>query len=231
MKNVIPPAALLTLFFLTSVSAQEEELELYFPNVISGRVGSGPILLYNNVFVLANDGEEEVQVRLQVFTNDGALDRGADLDISGGELESLSEYFRHLLWFGGRKVQGWATLILPAESGVRTLHNLSVRDWPSFRVLATTNTEAVASGRVFQVTLPDFVTSSDPIHAIAIVNPLPKRALKSKSSSENMGPVAWPATSGTASLKSQLLPFIGSLGSFRAICAGERQVVDTRRSS
>ena len=172
MKNLLYVVSAFAVLFSARVQAQDE-IELYFPNVTSGRLL--PELLYNNVFFLVNDGEEAVSGHLEVFTNQGLLAREADLEIEPGEIESYSDL---LFWVPTEslirqpfEVIGWARLSLPMGTVVHVRHNLSVRDYFSFQVLSTANANAVVAGLVFRAVLPDFVTWSDPTHAFAIVNP------------------------------------------------------------
>ena len=156
--------------YLAPVQAQED-IELYFPNVVSGRIG--PELVFNNVFVFANDGDQDVQIPFEVLTNEGLPAEEDLFDVAAGEVESFGGYsWMPFLWPAApREVQGWARIRLAEASAVRARQNLTVRNYDSFKVLAAANTKAVAAGTVFQVTLPDVVTWFDPIHAMAIVNP------------------------------------------------------------
>lgn len=170
MKTSLICAAILSLSLSVS-KGQEGEVELYFPNLVSGRLGSD--LIYNNVLVLANDGDQDVQLHLDVLSNDGGLAEENTLEVVAGEIFSFGEYsWMPFLWpTAPRQIQGWARIRVPAGSEIRARHNLSARHYESFSAFSTTNTRAVSAGRHLEVTLPDITTWFDPVHAIAIVNP------------------------------------------------------------
>ena len=148
-----------------------QEVELYFPNVVSGQIGS---VLFNDVFVWANDGNQQIEIQFDVLTNQGTLAEASLIQVGAGEVESVGTYsWMPFLWPTlPRQVQGWGRVRLAEGSPLRARQNLSVRNYDeSFRTIATANSRAVAAGRVLQVTLPDIVTWFDPVHAIALVNP------------------------------------------------------------
>lgn len=162
---------LLVPFLLTAVSAQEEETELYFPNVVSLWLRNG---VFEDIFMLYNHGDDEVQAILRIYTDEGLLDSENVFNIPGGKLESLS-YFVFPFQFFLPQVQGWGALTLPTGSAVKAHHRLSVRD-RLFQAFASVTTEAVPLGSVFRVILPN--VKVEDLHSISIVNPSPEETAK-----------------------------------------------------
>ncbi len=86
MTNSWAAIGLIIPFCLTSVSAQEEERQLVFPNVVSGFIGD---LLFQDILVVLNNGDETLRVDLQIYTNEGAERRPSDvLEVPPGGFSS-----------------------------------------------------------------------------------------------------------------------------------------------
>ena len=61
-------AMLMVPLFIGGVPAQDPDQLLVFPNLVSGVIGD---LLFQDIFVVQNNGDESVQVGLRMYTNEG----------------------------------------------------------------------------------------------------------------------------------------------------------------
>ena len=169
MKRLLHVVSLLVLSLSVPVQAQEGR-ELYFPTVVSGEVADG--LMFQDIFILINRGEEAIQTELQIHTNDGTEHSSYPFEVPPGELRS-----RSLAYWGllppriPPEIQGWAKLRIPPGAAVRAHQHLFVTAFkPGTQPpIASATTEAVVPGRLFRILLPN--ASLGGRHAIAIVNP------------------------------------------------------------
>ncbi len=167
-------AMLMVPLFIGGVPAQDPDQLLVFPNLVSGVIGD---LLFQDIFVVQNNGDESVQVGLRMYTNEGVERTHAPRDmlqVPPGETRSVELTTDFIVPpLHPPNINGWALLTLPAHADVTAQSQLFLVDrektGPWSGDFSSANSLAVVPGMEFRFVLPNMAFKN--AHSLAIVNP------------------------------------------------------------